>query len=166
MKRNVQKLARQEYDLLIIGGGVYGAACAWDASLRGLKVALLERADFGGATSSNSAKIAHSGVRYLQHADFQRMRESIHERSILMQIAPHLVISQPYLLPIYGHGIKGSEVMKLYFAIYDLLSLDRKWAKDPARRVPDSRVISTEEVLKIAPGLKREGLTGGAVWYE
>lgn len=166
MKRNVQKLARQEYDLLIIGGGVYGAACAWDASLRGLKVALLERADFGGATSSNSAKIAHSGVRYLQHADFQRMRESIHERSILMQIAPHLVISQPYLLPIYGHGIKGSEVMKLYFAIYDLLSLDRKWATDPARRVPDSRVISTEEVLKIAPGLKREGLTGGAVWYE
>ncbi|NEQ63067.1 MAG: FAD-dependent oxidoreductase, partial [Moorea sp. SIO4A1] len=88
MKRNIQKLAQQEYDLLIVGGGINGAVCAWDATLRGLKVALLERGDFGGATSSNSAKIAHSGVRYLQHADFKRMRESISERATLMQIAP------------------------------------------------------------------------------
>jgi glycerol-3-phosphate dehydrogenase len=166
MERNIQNLGRQEYDLVVIGGGVYGAACAWDASLRGLKVALLERADFGGATSWNSAKIAHSGIRYLQHADFKRMRESIYERSVLMQNAPHLLISQPYLFPLYGHGIKGPEAMALYLGIYDLLSSGRRWSEDPARRIPKSRIISKKEVLKIVPGLKPEGLTGGAIWYE
>ena len=166
MKRNVQNLARQAYDLLIIGGGVYGAACAWDASLRGLKVALLERADFGGATSANSLKIAHSGSRYLQHADFTRLRESIRECYTLMRIAPHLVTPHPFLLPIYGHGIKGREVMTLYFAIYNMLSLDRKWAKDPARRLPGARMIAAPEVLNIMPEVKREGLTGGCIWYE
>lgn len=166
MKRNVQKLAQQEYDLLIIGGGVNGAACAWDASLRGLKVALLEQGDFGGATSSNSAKIAHSGVRYLQHADFKRMRESIRERATLMQIAPHLVDVQPYLFPVYGHGIKGLEVMRMYFGVYDILSADQRRAKDPARCIPNSQILSKETVLKMWPGLKSEGLTGGVIWYE
>ncbi|WP_088241546.1 glycerol-3-phosphate dehydrogenase/oxidase [Calothrix rhizosoleniae] len=166
MKRDIQKLAQQEYDLLIVGGGVYGAACAWDASLRGLKVALLERADFGWATSSNSAKIAHSGSRYLQHADFKRMRESIRERSLIADIAPHLIDQQPYMFPIYGHGIKGLETMTLYFSIYDLFSIDCRRKKDPARCVPNSRIISREEVLRIMPGIKSEGLTGGMVWSE
>ncbi len=166
MKRDIQKLAQQEYDLLIVGGGVYGAACAWDASLRGLKVALLERNDFGWATSSNSAKIAHSGSRYLQHADFKRMRESIRERSMIADVAPHLIDQQPYMMPIYGHGIKGRETIWLYFAIYDLFSIDHRRKKDPARCVPNSHLISKEEVLRIMPGIKSEGLTGGIVWSE
>lgn len=167
MKRDINKLTQKEYDLLIIGGGVYGAACAWDASVRGLKVALLERADFGGATSSNSAKIAHSGSRYLQHADFKRMRESIRERSLIADVAPHLIDQQQsFMLPIYGHGIKGLETITLYFAIYDLLSMDYRRKKDPARAVPNSHIISKEEVLKIMPGLEPEGLTGGVIWYE
>jgi glycerol-3-phosphate dehydrogenase len=166
MQRDLQKLAQQEYDLLIVGGGVYGAACAWDASLRGLKVALLERTDFGWATSSNSAKIAHSGSRYLQHADFKRMRESIRERSIIADVAPYLIDQQPFMMPIYGHGIKGRETISMYFAIYDLLSIDRRRKKDPARCVPSSHLISKEEVLSIMPGIKPEGLTGGIVWYE
>ncbi|NEP34882.1 MULTISPECIES: glycerol-3-phosphate dehydrogenase/oxidase [unclassified Moorena] len=166
MKRNIQKLAQQEYDLLIVGGGINGAASAWDATLRGLKVALLERADFGGATSSNSAKIAHSGVRYLQHADFKRMRESISERATLMQIAPHLIDVQPYLLPIYGHGIKGLETMTLYFAIYDLLSRDQRRVKDSARCIPNCQILSKQEVLKMWSSLDPDQLTGGAIWYE
>ena len=166
MKRDIQKLAQQEYDLLIVGGGVYGAACAWDASLRGLKVALLERNDFGWATSSNSAKIAHSGSRYLQHADFKRMRESIRERSIIADVAPYLIDQQPYMMPIYGHGIKGRETISMYFSIYDLFSIDRRRKQDPARCVPNSHLISKEEVLRIMPGIKSEGLTGGIVWSE
>lgn len=166
MKRNVQKIASQEFDLLIIGGGIYGAVCAWEASLRGLKVALLERADFGGATSANSGKVAHGGMRYLQHADFKRMRESIRERSTLMRIAPHLVAPQPYLLPTYGHGIKGFEVTALYFAIYDVLSWDRKWLKDPARRVPNSRTLRRQEVLDLVPDINQQRLTGGVMWYD
>ncbi len=166
MKRNIQALMSQDYDLLIIGGGINGAACAWDATLRGLKVALLERNDFGGATSSNSSKIAHSGLRYLQHADFKRMRESIRERNLLLERAPHLVDSQPYLLPIYGHGIKGRETMAIYIKTFDLFSPDRRWFKDPARRIPNSYMISKEEVLKIAPEIDTQNLTGGAVWSE
>lgn len=166
MKRNIQALANQDYDLVIVGGGINGAACAWDATLRGLKVALLERKDFGWSTSSNSAKIAHSGSRYLQHLDFKRMRESIRERNLLHERAPHLVNSQPYLLPLYGHGIKGRETTAIYFKAYDLCSLDRQWARDPARRIPNSRLVSKAEVLKIAPDINAENLTGGAIWYE
>ena len=167
MKRNIPALIdRKGYDLIIIGGGINGAACAWDAVLRGLNVALLERRDFGWATSSNSSKIAHSGLRYLQHADFKRMRESIRERNLIHQRAPHLINSQPYLLPVYGHGIKGRETMGIYIKTYDLFSLDRQWFKDPARRIPGSFMISKEEVLKIAPDVDQENLTGGAIWYE
>jgi glycerol-3-phosphate dehydrogenase len=166
MKRDIQALKSQEYDLLIIGGGIYGAACAWDATLRGLKVALLERHDFGWSTSSNSAKIAHSGLRYLQHVDYKRMRESIRERNLIHQRAPHLINSQPYLLPVYGHGIKGKETMSIYIRAYDLCSLDRQWFDDPARKIPGSYMISKEEVLKIVPDIDTKNLTGGAVWYE
>jgi glycerol-3-phosphate dehydrogenase len=166
MKRDIQSLMTQEYDLVIIGGGIYGAACAWDATLRGLKVAVLERYDFGWSTSSNSAKIAHSGLRYLQHLDYKRMRESIRERNLIHERAPHLINSQPYLLPVYGHGIKGKETMSLYIRMYDLCSLDRQWFKDPARKIPGSYMISKEEVLKIVPDIDSKNLTGGAVWYE
>ena len=166
MKRDIQALVNQEYDLVVVGGGINGAACAWDATLRGLKVALLERKDFGWATSSSSSKIAHSGLRYLQHIDFKRMRESIRERNLIHQRAPHLIHSQPYLMPIYGHGVKGRETMAIYIKTYDMFSLDRQWFKDPARKIPSSFMISKEEVLKISPDIETENLTGGAVWYE
>ena len=166
MKRNSQALMDREYDLVIIGGGIYGAACAWDATLRGLKVALLERHDFGWSTSSNSAKIAHSGLRYLQHLDYKRMRESIRERNLIHKRAPHLINSQPYLMPVYGHGIKGRETMSIYIKGYDVCSPDRQWFQDPARKIPGSYMISKDEVLKIVPEIDSKNLTGGAVWYE
>ncbi|CAN7274086.1 glycerol-3-phosphate dehydrogenase/oxidase [Phenylobacterium sp. LjRoot225] len=166
MKRDTASLTRKAYDVIVVGGGVNGAACALDATLRGLKVAVLERDDFGGATSSNSAKIAHSGMRYLQHADFRRMRKSIRERNLLIQNAPHLVRSQPVLFPVYGHGLKGREVMTIYLKIFDLLSPERRQFADPARRIPGSRLISKAEALKIAPGIKQEGLAGAVVWHE
>ncbi|MGK7920160.1 MAG: FAD-dependent oxidoreductase, partial [Trichodesmium sp.] len=90
MERNLTALSNKVYDVVIIGGGIYGATLAWEATLRGLSVALVEKADFGSATSANSLKTIHGGLRYLQNADFKRMRESIHERTALMKIAPHL----------------------------------------------------------------------------
>lgn len=105
MKRNLTELTNNYYDLLIIGGGIYGACLAWEATLGGLSVALVEKADFGAATSANSLKTIHGGLRYLQHADLKRMRESIHERTTLMRIAPHLVHPLPVLIPTYGHGM-------------------------------------------------------------
>ncbi|HCF25735.1 MAG TPA: glycerol-3-phosphate dehydrogenase/oxidase, partial [Cyanobacteria bacterium UBA11049] len=122
MQRDLTKLSQNVYDLLIVGGGIYGACVAWDASLRGLSVALVEKADFGCATSANSLKMIHGGLRYLQHGDLKRMRESICDRRILMQIAPHLVHPLPVVVPTYGHGIKGKEVMTIALAINDMVS--------------------------------------------
>ena len=80
LKRDLTRLSEESYDVLILGGGINGVATAWDCALRGLKVALVEKGDYGGATSAASLKIIHGGLRYLQHADFPRMRESIMER--------------------------------------------------------------------------------------
>lgn len=166
MKRETHLLSETEFDLVVIGGGINGLACARDAALRGLKVAVIEKKDFGGQTSSNSAKIAHCGMRYLQHLDFKRMRESIRERNAMHQLAPHLVESQPFLMPIYGHGVKGRETLTIYMKAYDWLSPERKQFKDDYRKVPDSSIISPEEVKKLVPYIETEKLTGGVVWYE
>lgn len=166
MKRNLHELANTVHDILVIGGGIYGAAAAWDASLRGLSVALIEKGDWGGATSSNSLKIIHGGLRYLQHADFKRMRESIRERMILMRIAPHLVHPLPCAMPTYGHAMKGKEVMAVAMFMNDLVGFDRNGLDDPQKRLPAGRVISKRECLEIIPGIEESGLTGGAVWYD
>ncbi len=166
MQRNLLELSNTVHDILIIGGGIYGAAATWDASLRGLSVALIEKGDWGGATSSNSLKIIHGGLRYLQHADFKRLRESIRERMILMRIAPHLVHPLPCVMPTYGHAMKGKEVMAVAMFMNDLLGFDRNGLSDPQKRLPAGRVISKKECREIIPGIEEKGLTGGAVWYD
>src|SRR3972149_1050739 len=101
MKRELSSLERQTFDLVVVGAGVYGAVTAWDAALRGLSVALIDKGDFGGATSFNNLKTVHGGLRYLQHADFRRMRESVRERRTLLRLGPHLIQPMPFLLPTY-----------------------------------------------------------------
>lgn len=166
MKQDLGALNNQVFDLIIVGGGINGVACAWDAALRGYRVALFEKGDFGAQTSSQSAKIAHSGIRYLQHADFARMRESIRERMNLTHNVPHIVRAQPFLLPIYGHGLKGRQTMTLYMKMFNLFSMAGKNFADPARQVPKTRIISPGDVLGILPEIEKKGLTGGAVWSE
>jgi glycerol-3-phosphate dehydrogenase len=167
MKRNLAALASTHYDVLIIGGGIYGVWTAWDAAQRGLSVALIEQGDFGSATSSNSLKIMHGGLRYLQHADFKRMRESIRERSILMRVAPHLVHPLPCLMPTYGHAMKGREALWAALMMNDLVGFDRNdQLEDPQKKLPASRIISKAEVQRLVPGVETENLTGGALWYD
>ena len=95
MQRNAATLVDGEFDLAIIGGGAFGAAAAWDASLRGLRTVLIERNDFGGGSSAECFKMVHGGIRYLQHMDIPRLRSSCQERSALLRIAPHLVSPLP-----------------------------------------------------------------------
>ena len=109
MKRDPVRLSDEVYDVVIIGGGIYGVCVAWEAALRGLSVALVDKGDFGHATSSNSLRIIHGGLRYLQHLDIRRMRRAIRERMIWMRIAPHLVHPLPVLVPTYGHWMRGRE---------------------------------------------------------
>lgn len=167
MRRDLAALAGEHYDLLIIGGGIYGAALLWEATLRGLSAALVEQRDFCAATSANSLKIIHGGLRYLQHADLPRMRESIRERRALMRIAPHLVHPLPTLVPTYGHGMRSREVMALAMLMNDLISADRnRGLTDPEKHIPRGRTVSREVVQHLAPGIDAEGLTGGAIYYD
>src|SRR5271163_4815916 len=102
MKRNLGELASDEFDVLVVGGGAFGAAAAWDAALRGLRVALIEQSDFGSGASAECFKMVHGGIRYLQHADVGRLRSSCAERSAMLRIAPHLVTPLPIVVPTYG----------------------------------------------------------------
>ena len=166
MKRDLNKLCDHIHGLLIIGGGIYGATAAWEASSRGLSVALIEKGDFGGATSMNSLKTVHGGLRYLQQLDFKRMRESIGERSTFLRIAPHLVHPLPFLLPTYGHLKKGREALSIALRIADMVGFDRNRGLDPSHHLQPGRTISRNETLRRIPGIKAEGLTGGAIWND
>lgn len=166
MKRNLNKLANTKYDLLIIGGGIIGACAAWDASLRGLSVALIDKGDFGAATSANSLKIIHGGLRYLKELDIHRMIVSIQERSNLMRIAPHLIHPMPNLIPTYGHFKSGKGIMSMALMINDVIGFKRNKDIDPKKVIPNGRVISKKDCLKLFPYFKEEGLTGGAIWYD
>lgn len=167
MQRNLEELSNTKFDVLVIGGGIYGACVAYEAILRGLSVALVEKKDFCGATSANSLKTIHGGLRYLQHADFKRMRESIYERRTLMKIAPHLVHPLPVLVPTYGHGLKGIEAMTVALKINDWVSCDRNHGlPDPQQHIPAGRTISATECLQTMPGLSADGLTGGAIFHD
>ena len=166
MRRQTEHLKETEYDLLVVGGGIYGATAAWDAAQRGLRVALIDKNDFASGTSFNSLKIIHGGLRYLQHADIVRMRESIRERRILSRIAPHLVQPLPCVMPTKGHTLKGPEVMRIALLINDVMSMDRNRGVDPAKQLPGGRVISKKSLLDILPYLDPTDLNGGAIWYD
>ena len=167
MKRNVAALAGQEYDVIVIGGGIFGICAAWDAAQRGLSVVLLEQGDFGHATSANHFKMVHGGIRYLQHADLYRIRESSHERSSFLRTAPHLVRPLPIVIPTYGHGLKGKEALRAALFLYNLITFDRnRGIKDPARHIPSGRIISRQEALAMFPHLDQEGLTGAAIFHD
>ncbi len=166
MRRDLAELARRVFDVAVVGGGIYGASVGRDAALRGLSVALVERDDFGGATSGNSLGIVHGGLRDLQHADLRRMRHSIRERRTLLRIAPHLVEPLPVLIPTYARRGPCRALLAAALAASDLLSADRNRGLDPARRIPRGRVVSRRECVALFPDVDETGLAGGVVFCD
>lgn len=167
MQRRPATLSEREYDLLVIGGGAFGAAAAHDAALRGLKTALIERQDFGAGASAECFKMVHGGIRYLQHADIPRLRASCHERSALLRIAPHLVSPLPIAIPTYGHGRSGKAFLGTGARVYDLLSCDRnRGIRDPQRRIRNTQWLSRNDVLRMFPHLETPRLTGAVVFED
>ena len=166
MKRNLAALENAQFDLLVVGGGILGACVAWDAALRGLSVALVEKGDFASGTSSNSLKIVHGGLRYLQHLDLRRMRESIRERSTWLRIAPHLVEPLPILVPTYGIGQQSLALLRAALAVNDVISWDRNLALPPGRQISPGRAVSRSECLRLVPELESPALTGGVLFCD
>ncbi|MBN1541003.1 glycerol-3-phosphate dehydrogenase/oxidase [candidate division KSB1 bacterium] len=166
MQRDTMALTRTEFDVLVVGGGIYGATIAWEAVLQGLKTALIEKADFASGTSANSLKTIHGGLRYLQHLDFVRMRESIMERRLLSAIAPHQIHPLPCIMPTYGHLIKGPEAMRMALLMNDIIGWDRNRLKDRSKHLPAGRILAKKRVLELFPYFDIDNMNGGALWYD
>src|SRR5262245_17839288 len=141
MKRDLERLANQIFDVLVIGGGIHGAIAAWDAALRGLSVALIERGDFGSATSQNSLKIIHGGLRYLQDGNLARIRTMARERATWMKIAPHLVHPLTCLTPTRQKLSRSRLALGVALSANDLLSFDRNHLHDLEKQIPGGKMI-------------------------
>jgi glycerol-3-phosphate dehydrogenase len=166
MIRNVARLGAHSFDLLVIGGGIYGLTIAADAAQRGLSVALIERGDFGSGNSFNHLRTIHGGLRYLQALDLARARESIRERRTLARIAPHAVRPLPFVLPLTARLVKGPMMMRLGLLFDALLARDRNDGIPPALRLPAGQVLSPAEARRQFSGLRDTPCTGAAVWYD
>ncbi len=166
MERDVEQMSKKRYDLIIIGGGITGASVAWDASLRGLKVALIEKGDFGSATSSATSKLVHGGLRYLKHMELGLVRESLQERRIMEIIAPHLVYPIPFIFPAYGWGVRGLPAIVSAMIFYDTLSYDRKWLDDDDKKIPAHEKLSVEQTLELEPGINPKDMKGAVLYYD
>ena len=166
MRRDPSRLTTSEFDLLIVGAGIYGATAAWDATQRGLKVALIDKGDFGSGTSFNNAKTVHGGVRSLQRGHLGEMREYLRERRALSYILPHLVHPLPFLLPTSNRLTRHKLALGAYFRLNDLLARDRNDLPDPSKHLPASRIVSREECLRLAPWLDPDGVTGAIEWHD
>jgi glycerol-3-phosphate dehydrogenase len=166
VKRELEALEAREWDVLVVGGGIHGAAAAWDAAQRGMAVALVEREDFGAGTSWNSLKTIHGGMRHLQRLDLGSLRESARERSTLLRIAAPLVAPLGFFVPCSGHGARGRAAFAVALALQDALTRDRNRGLPPERSIPDGRTVGAAEALRLVPGLEPRGLTGAALWHD
>jgi len=166
MKRDLDILSNQKFDVIVIGGGIYGACVAWDSALRGLSVALIEKEDFGHATSSNSLKIIHGGLRYLQDANLIRARAMAFEKSIWLRIAPHLVQPIEFLTPTYKGFKRSKMVFSLALTLNELIGYNQDHILRSRNQISPSRVISREECLQMVKGHDPGYITGGAIWYD
>jgi glycerol-3-phosphate dehydrogenase len=157
-------LSHNEFDVVVVGGGITGAGVALDAATRGFSVALLERADYASGTSSRSSKLVHGGLRYLQNFDLGLVREALLERQLMVALAPHLVKPLPLVVPAFD-GARPDRLVGVGLNLYDVMSRERgrkgeSWS--PERH----RVISGEEVLELLPALAAREPTSGYLFYD
>lgn len=166
MKRDLAAMGAKTYDLVIVGGGITGACVARDAVLRGLSVALVEKNDFAGATTAASSKLIHGGLRYLQNLELGLVRESLRERRIWSNVAPHMVYPITFLMPTTSRRIKDRLMKAIGMTLYDWLAYDRNRLDDPEKAIPKHKKLSRQETLAREPGLESPDLTGAMEFYD
>jgi glycerol-3-phosphate dehydrogenase len=165
MKRELYRLSENEYDLLVIGGGVFGLFIAWDAALRGLSVALVDKSDFGSGTSSNSMRIMHGGFRYLRFFDLRSARRHIREQAVFRRMAPHLVHPMPVMIPVYGNFLR-KESLAVAVRVYSILATRLSRTRSIGRAELENRALSAKECMEIIPSLKHLNLKGGIIFTD
>ena len=172
-------LSEDEFDVVVVGGGITGAGVALDAAARGYSVALVERADFASGTSSRSSKLVHGGLRYLQNFDLGLVREALLERQLMVALAPHLVKPLPLVVPAF-EGAHPDRLVGVGLNLYDVMSVERgrrraRRGEARARKAggegeswsPERhRVISGEEVVELLPALATREPTSGYLFYD
>jgi glycerol-3-phosphate dehydrogenase len=163
--RRLDSLADSAYDVLVVGGGIVGACAARDAARRGLKVALIERHDFGSGISWNSLKIVHGGLRSLQRLDIRQARSFVRERRAWLRIAPHLVEPITFVVPTRGAGFESAPLMRAALALNDVVSRDRNEGVFPSRHIPRGRLLARAELRALVPELLDE-YSGGALFHD
>jgi glycerol-3-phosphate dehydrogenase len=147
-----------QFDLIVVGGGINGAAIAREAQLSGIDVLLVERDDLCSGTSARSTRLIHGGLRYLEHAGFSLVYESLAERERLLKTAPHLVEPLEIYLPLTHDSRRGPLMIRLGMWLYDLLSLRKS--------LPSHRMLNRDEILESLPGLNPDELIGGAAYFD
>jgi glycerol-3-phosphate dehydrogenase len=158
----LRRLADEEFDVLVVGGGVTGAGVALDAASRGLRTALVEKADFASGTSSKSSKMIHGGIRYLQQREFRLVYENLAERQRLLDNAPHLVSPLPFLIPLFGRdGVVSKTVARSYSSALWLYDLTGGW-----RIGTRHREVTKDDALAHLPTLRTDHLVAGFLYFD
>ena len=164
--RNLDQIAETPYDVLVVGGGIHGLAVAYEAASRGVRTALIEAADYGSGASFNHQRTAHGGLRALQSGRLDRARRGIIERRTLARIAPWLLRPLPFIVGTYRSFTRNRLALRGAFKIDEWLSRHRNHGVEPELHLPRPRLISKAATLRLFPGIRQEGLTGAAQWYD
>jgi len=164
--RDLTRFDGTTYDVLVIGGGIHGLACAYEAASRGLRTALIEAGDFGSGASFNHQKTAHGGLRSLGSGHVGRAREAIRERRALARIAPWFLRPLPFLIGTYRSVAKNRLALRAAFKLDAWLGRRRNDGLEPELHLPTARLVSKAATLKLFAGIRQNGLTGGAQWYD
>ena len=166
LKRFIEEESTEKFDIIIVGGGITGAAVAYIAAARSLSVALFEKKDYGGATSAATSKLIHGGLRYLANGELKLVRESLRERRILGNIAPNFVYSLPFLMPMYKRWKGNIWKMLVGMYLYDALSYDKKDTWDRSKRLQNHRLVSYRKTIRLEPNLKMEDLRNAFYFFD
>lgn len=164
--RDVSLLTKNNYDVLVIGGGLQGAAVFWEAALRGLSVVLVEQNDFALETSAQRLKVIYSDLRFLPQMNLKQARTITQERTTLMHIAPHLVHPMPVITPTYGNALQSKASLGLAVQLDNWVNLERSRAIDVQKVTPKGRVLSKAESLELISGLPASGLKGAVLFHD
>ncbi len=166
MNRFIENYKGEEFDLIVIGGGITGATVAYEAASRGLSVALIEKSDFGSATSSATSKLIHGGLRYLSTNEFGLVRESLKERRVLTNIAPNFIHPAAFFFSVYKKDKVPNYLMKIAMILYELFSFDKNRLWDKSKKMPHHKSVSAEQIIELFPNALKDGLIGGQMYYD